>query len=370
VVSQVLCTLLDVAYLHRSETTSVARVLRRHAHTRAEDRWGRSRAVRSASRSRVVLGTSPAKADTRVANGVALHLVDGHLRGVTLDELDETAALARGNLDIGDLAEALEEGTELVLGDVSTESTDENSSVVRVSELIHGLGSAVVAHWGSTHGIHAHARSAATLLHLHAARATRSTALVLGGSSADAHRTVAAVNALHLGKSLLLVLLIGETDETVTARHAADGVGHDLGGLGRGVLVLEELDEDELGNFRAKVSNKDGELRATLVTAAVGKATSRGPVELEGTVGVGDELSVEGEGLRGSVRAGEVNEAISSVTAAQISLRDITPLIFFCLPREFVADHLDVDGLAHVVPDAADEVLVDPRLKLTHPDSC
>jgi hypothetical protein len=345
-------------------------VLGRHAHARAEDRWGRSRAVRSASRSRVVLRTSPAKTDTRVADGVALHLVDSHLRGVALDELNETAALARGDLDIGDLAEALEEGAELVLGDVSTESADEDSSVVRVGELVHGLRSAVVAHRGSAHGIHAHARSAAALLHLHAARATRSTALVLGGSSADAHRTVAAVNALHLGKSLLLVLLIGETDETVTARHAADGVGHDLGGLGGGVLVLEKLHEDELGDLGTKVSNEDRELGAALVTAAVSEAAAGGPVELEGAVGVGDKLAVEGKGLRRSIRAGEVNEAISSVTAAQISLRDTTPLLLSCLPRELVADHLDVDGLTHVVPDASDEVLVDPRLELAHPDPC
>lgn len=40
------------------------------------------------------------------------------------------------------------------------------------------------------------------------------------------------------------------------------------------------------------------------------------------------------------------------------------------LPRELVADHLDVDGLAHVVPDAAHKVLVDPGLELTHPASC
>lgn len=37
------------------------------------------------------------------------------------------------------------------------------------------------------------------------------------------------------------------------------------------------------------------------------------------------------------------------------------------LPREFVSDHLDIDLLAHSEPDTADEVLVDPWLKLTHP---
>jgi hypothetical protein len=42
-----------------------------------------------------------------------------------------------------------------------------------------------------------------------------------------------------------------------------------------------------------------------------------------------------------------------------------------CLPSELVADHLDIDLLAHAVPQAADEVLVNPWLELAHPnDSC
>ena len=244
-------------------------MLWRHAHAGAEDRWRRGGAVGSASRAGVVLRASPAKTDTRIANGVALHLVDGHLGGVTLHELDETAALARRNLDVGDLAEALEERAELILSDVARKATDENSGVVGVSELVHGLRSAVVAHRRSAHGVHAHARAATTLLHVHAARATGSTALVLGGRSTNAHGSVSTVHTLHLGESLLLVLLVGETDEAVTARHAADGVGHDLGRLGGGVLVLEELDEDELGDLRTKVSNEDAIFGATLVTAVV-----------------------------------------------------------------------------------------------------
>jgi hypothetical protein len=99
---------LRVGYLHRGKTATVG-VRRGHAHTRTEDRWGRSRAVRSASRARVVLGAAPAEAHARVANGVALHLVDGHLSGMTLHELDETASLAWGDLDVGNLAKALEE---------------------------------------------------------------------------------------------------------------------------------------------------------------------------------------------------------------------------------------------------------------------
>ena len=250
-------------------------MLRRHAHAGAEDRWGRSWAVRGTSRSRVVLRTSPAKADPRVANGVALHLVDGHLGGVTLHELDETTSLAWRNLDIGDFAKALEERAELVLGDVPTEAADKDSGVVGVRKLIHGLRSTVVAHRRSTHGVHAHTRTA-TLLHVHTAGAAGSTALVLGSRGADAHRPITAVNALHLSEGLLLVLLVGETNESVTTRHAADGVGHDLSRLGGGVLVLEELDEDKLGDLRAKVSNEDGVLRATLI-AAVATLAFLGP---------------------------------------------------------------------------------------------
>lgn len=37
------------------------------------------------------------------------------------------------------------------------------------------------------------------------------------------------------------------------------------------------------------------------------------------------------------------------------------------LPSELVADHLHVDLLAHTVPQAADEVLINPRFKFTHP---
>ena len=74
-------------------------MLRRHTHTRSEDWWGRSGTVGGTGGARVVLGASPAEADARVA--CVLHLVDGHLGGVTLHELDETAALVRGDLDVG-----------------------------------------------------------------------------------------------------------------------------------------------------------------------------------------------------------------------------------------------------------------------------
>ena len=36
-------------------------------------------------------------------------------------------------------------------------------------------------------------------------------------------------------------------------------------------------------------------------------------------------------------------------------------------PRKLVADHLNVDLLTHLEPEVANEVLIDPGLKLTHP---
>lgn len=287
--------------------------MRRHAHGRV-DGWWRGRAVRGASGARVVLRAAPAEAHARVADGVALHLVDSHLGGVALDELDEAAALSGRDLDIGDLAEALEEGTELVLGDVAGKTANEHSGVVRVGELVHRLGSTVVAgHGRGAHGVHAHGVRATG--HATHARSTGCAALVLGCGGANTHRPVAAVDALHLTKSQLLVALVGEANETVASGKAADGVGHDLGGLARVVLGLEEGHEDVFVDLGAKVADEDGELGATVITAAIGEATARRPVELELTVAVRDALAVELESLGGSVGAFEINEAVASVAS-------------------------------------------------------
>jgi hypothetical protein len=337
--------------LHGGKSAAIW-VLRRHAHSGSVDWWWRSGAVRGAGGARVVLRAAPAKTNTRVADRVTLHLVDGHLGRVTLHELDETASLAGRNLHIRNLTESLEEGSELVLGDVSREATDKDSGVVGIRELVHRLGSTIVAHWGSTHRVHAHAWTTALLRHAHTTGSAGSTALVLGGSSGNAHRAVAAVDALHLGECLLLVFLAGESDETITAGHAADWVGHDLCRLSGRVAVLEELYEDEFSHFWAKVTDEDGEFGATLVTAAIGETTTRSPIKLERAVRVGNKLTIERQGLGSGISAREINEAISSIAAG-----------------EFVADHLYVDGLAHVVPDAADEVLINPWLEFTHPES-
>lgn len=308
------------------------RVLRRHTHGRVDWRR-RRRAVGGAGRARVVLGAAPAEAHARVANRVALHLVDSHLSSVTLDKLNETAALARGNLDVGDLAEALEERAELVLGDVAGETTDEDGGVVGVGELVHRLRSAVVAsHGRSTHGVHAH--GVGTTGHAAHAGSASGTALVLGGGGADAHGPVAAVDALHLAESQLLVTLVGEADETVAPRETADRVGHDLGRLAGVVLGLEERHEDVLVDLGAKVADEDGEFGATVVTAAVGKTTAGSPVELELTVAVGDDLAVKLESLGSSVRALEVDEAVAGVASMGMwSVFDSTRLDSTCASK-------------------------------------
>lgn len=233
------------------------------AHRGVHRRWWGSRAVGATGRARVILRATPAQTHTRVANGVSLHLVDGHFGGVALNELNETAALSRRNLDVGDLTKALEEGTELVLGDVARETTDENRCVVRIGELVHGLlRRTVEAHGRSTHR-RVHARRAR---HTHGTQSDART-LVLRSGGGDAHGTVTAVDTLHFGQGALLIGLIREADEAVAARHSTDRVGHDLGGLAGREPALEEGDEDVFVDFRTQVTDEDGELRATVVTA-------------------------------------------------------------------------------------------------------
>lgn len=234
-----------------------------HAHGGVHGRRRGSRTVGAAGRARVVLRATPAQTHTGVSNGVSLHLVDGHLSSMALDELDETAALSRGDLDVGDFTEALEERAELVLSNVARQTANENGGVVGVGELVHGLGSTVEAHGGSAHG-RVHARGAG---HAHGTGSTKAGALVLGSSSRDAHGTVATVHTLHLAQSPLLVVLVGEADEAVATRHAADRVGHDLGRLAGREAALEERNEDILVDLRAQVTNEDRVLRATVITA-------------------------------------------------------------------------------------------------------
>lgn len=234
----------------------------RHTHGRVHGRRRRGGAVGATSRAGVVLRATPAETYPRVPDGVALHLVDGHLRGMALDKLNETAALSRRNLDVGDFTEALEKRTELILGNVARETADEDSGVVGVGKLVHGLRSTIEAHRGSTH----------RRVHASGARHAHGTghdtwALVLGGGGRNAHGTVTAVDTLHLAQGTLLVVLVREANKTVTAGHAADGVGHDLGGLARRETALEQRDKDVFVDLRAEITDKDGVFGTTVITA-------------------------------------------------------------------------------------------------------
>lgn len=239
--------------------------------------WRWSRSVGGSSGTRVVLGASPGQTDAGVSDGVTLHLVDGHLSGVALDELNKATALSGWDLDVGDLPEALEERAELVLSDVARKATDEDGGVVGVSELVHWLGGTVVADRGGTHGVHARGHVASHGGARHTAHGTRwstTARLVLGGCSGDSHGAVAAVDALHLGESALLVSLIGEANESVATRHAGNWISHDLGRLARWESGLEKGDQNIFVDLWAKIANKDGEFRAAVITTLVSQQRS------------------------------------------------------------------------------------------------
>ena len=365
-----------VTNLHRSVAAVLVR--RRHTTHRRIDRWRRGGAVRSAGRARVVLAASPAQAYSRISDGIALHLVDGHLGSVALDELDETAALARWNLDIGDLTKSLEERAQFILSDVAREASHEDSGIVGICELIHWLRLLLLLlllttvewlHGWLSHRWIAHGTAATATRHTHIHAATHRSTFVLGSRSRNAHRSIAAVDALHLTKSTLLVALVGEADKAVAARHAGERIGHDLGRLAGWETALEERNQDILVDFGTEIANEDGVL-GTAVIASIGKAATRSPVELERAARVRHGLTAELQGLGRSLRRGEVDEAISSITTT-MSSETCEVEGWHCqnLPRKLVADHLDTDLLAHLEPKVAHEVLVDPGLKLTHPSS-
>lgn len=102
---------------------------------------------------------------------------------------------------------------------------------------------------------------------------------------------------------------------------------------------------------------------------SVSQAAAGGPVELERASGVRNGSSVESQGLGGGGRGREIDETVAGIASTtNIRSSSIEKTASIYLPRELVADHLDVDLLAHLEPEIADEVFVDPRLKLTHPD--
>lgn len=247
-----------------SRTAKVLRSVRtrttmaRHSHV---VRRRRSRAV-GGTNSGVVLRAAPAQADARVSDGVALHLVDGHLGSVAVDKLHKAAALARRNLNVGDFTESLEKGAELVLGDVAGEATDKDGRVVRVGELVHLSGRVVAAVGKATlhavpHGLLRHAAAhhgagmvavsetvvTAAQVSIDITRAFFIRGLpVFRGSSRDAHGSVATVDTLHLDEGALLVILVGEAHKAVSTALARHGIRHDLSRLAGGEAGLEERD--------------------------------------------------------------------------------------------------------------------------------
>jgi hypothetical protein len=258
--------------------------MRGHAHLRSHRRVVRRRGSRAiwGADARVVLRSAPGEADARVPDGITLHLVDRHLGGVAVDELNEAATLAGGDLDIGDLSEALEERAKLVLGDVAGQASNEDGGVVGVGELVHGLhgiergGLLVVEllHGPATHGARGSSNGRSNL------SSSMTTVTVLVGSSlrrsrGDTHGAVAAVDALHLNEGALLIRLLAEANKAVATGLAGHRVRHDLSRLAGGEAGLEQRHEDELVDLRAKVANEDAELGATVVAAGVGQRERR-----------------------------------------------------------------------------------------------
>lgn len=236
---------------------------------------------------------------------------------MALDKLNETTAFARWNLDIGNFPETLEERTQLILGDIARQASNENGSVVWVGELVHGLRALLLSivrhrrssHWWVTHWSPRHG---------HVGPATHRQSLVLGSCSGDAHGPIAAVNALHLGESTLLIALVGEANETVAAGHARKRIGHDLCRLARRETALEEGDQDVFVNFGAQIADEDGVLGTTVV-ASISKATASRPVELERTGRVRHGLTTELKSLGSGLGGREVDKTITSVAATMSS---------------------------------------------------
>ena len=78
---------------------------------------------------------------------------------------------------------------------------------------------------------------------------------------------------------------------------------------------------------------------------------------------------VKSECLSGCRRGLEIDEAITSITTIEFlsAPSNHDTKVTFSSPSELVANHLDVDLLAHAIPQASNEVFVDPRLEFAHP---
>lgn len=106
---------------------------------------------------------------------------------------------------------------------------------------------------------------------------------------------------------------------------------------------------------------------------SIGQAAAASPVELELTLRVGHGLAVELESLARSLRRRKINKAVAGIAAA-FSLegdhcKEFEGVIKegANVPREFIANYFHAHLLAHLKPKITDKVLIDPRLKFTHP---
>ena len=222
-----------------------------------------------------------------------MHLVDGHLSSVAVDKLNETTALAWGDLHIGDFTKALKEGSQLILSDISRQTTNEDSSVVRVRKLVHlggrvesaataaaatttirkGLLHASTPHLLLRHAAH-HGIVVAVSKTMVAAKVVsdwkRKQRLiknlpVLGGGRGNSHGTVTAIDSLHLNEGTLLVVLIGEANKAISPALAGHGVRHDLSTFTARESSLEKRDEDIFVDLGAKITDENTILGAAVV---------------------------------------------------------------------------------------------------------
>lgn len=133
---------------------------------------------------------------------------------------------------------------------------------------------------------------------------------------------------MHLDKSSLLVLFFREANETVASRLAGLLVRHDFRAFARGKAGLEESDQDKLIDFVTKIAHEDGILGAAVI-ATVDKAATRGPVQTEHSVGVGNRSAIQLKGLVGGLRVAELDKTVASISIPMLAMCGIRTVIYF-----------------------------------------
>lgn len=186
---------------------------------------------------------------------VAVELADGVGSVLVGVHLDEGKATVRLEASLGDISEVLEQRDEVVLGGVRGQVADVAGGLPRGSLLDDHLvgvgtlgGEAVVAE-GSGRG-HAHLRHSLLLR-------VRRLALLVGPVAADGARTEPL--AVHVGKSLLGIATITESNEAVATRATSLHVPHNAG-LGHGAKGGESLEEDLIVDLVGEITDEDVEV--------------------------------------------------------------------------------------------------------------